>query len=60
MVVNAHENVFIILIYLLTWAAPIVLALWFVRTLSSMATVQREIARRLEGIESHLQGRHDP
>jgi len=40
--------------YVLTWLVPIVLAVWFIRTLTAMAQSQREIAKRLAGIETSL------
>ena len=51
---NLGDNAFIILMYVLTWLVPVVLAIWFVRTLTAMARAQREIADRLAGIETSL------
>jgi len=51
---NLGDNAFIILMYVLTWLVPIVLAVWFIRTLTAMAQSQREIAKRLAGIETSL------
>lgn len=51
---NLGDNAFIILMYVLTWLVPIVLAVWFIRTLTAMAQAQREIAERLAGIETSL------
>jgi hypothetical protein len=44
-----------VLMMLLVYALPFVLAVWFIRTFTGMATAQREIAERLAGIEQHLQ-----
>lgn len=51
---NLGDNAFIILMYVLTWLVPVILAIWFVRTLTAMARAQRDIADRLAGIETSL------
>jgi hypothetical protein len=44
----------IILAYVLSVVIPILLAVWFVRTLSAMARAQREMATHSAGIETSL------
>ena len=39
---------------LLVYALPFVLLVWLVRTLTSIAVAQREIAARLASIDEHL------
>jgi hypothetical protein len=39
------------LFVLLVWALPFVLAIWFIRTLSSIAASVRDIAVRIESLE---------
>jgi len=51
---NLGENAMIILAYVLSVVIPILLAVWFVRTLSAMARAQREMATHLAGIETSL------
>ena len=36
---------------LLVWALPLVLAIWFIRTVASIAASLRAIANRLESLE---------
>lgn len=43
-----------LVVMLLIWAIPILLMWWFIRTLTSMAAAQRDIAARLAGIEEQL------
>ena len=40
-----------LLFALLLWALPIVLAVWFIRTLTAMAVSLRDIASRLASLE---------
>jgi hypothetical protein len=49
------EGSFVIILSLLVWLVPIVLAVWLIRTVAAMATAQREIVRRLASIDEHLQ-----
>lgn len=51
---NLGENAMIILAYVLSVVIPILLAEWFVRTLSAMAHAQREMAAHLADIEASL------
>jgi len=51
---NLGGSALIILMYVVTWALPVLLAIWFIRTLTAMAQAQRDIAERLAGIETFL------
>ena len=51
---NLGENALILLMYVVTWALPVLLAVWFIRTLTSIAQAQRDIADRLARIETTL------
>ena len=54
---NLGGNSLIILMYVVTWVLPVLLAIWFIRTLTAMAQAQRDIAERLAGIETCLRTR---
>ena len=51
---NLGENAMIFLLPTLSVVLPLILAVWFIRTLSAMARAQREIAAHLAGIEASL------
>jgi hypothetical protein len=51
---NLGENAMIVLLPTLSVVLPILLAVWFVRTLTAIARAQQEIVAHLAGIETSL------
>jgi hypothetical protein len=51
--IGVMEMLFVLLI----WAIPLTLLVWFVRTLTAMATSLREVADRLASLERTIRDR---
>ena len=43
-----------VILVVIAWGIPLLIALWFIRTFSAMAESQRDIANRLASIDEHL------
>lgn len=48
------EGVFAVVIFAAAWVLPLLLAIWFIRTVGAMAAAQRAIAEQLRIIAASL------